>query len=592
MLQRESFVVRSTPRSIHNGTWSLVALLETLASVACFFWLVRALGWGFPTLLVSFAAPALLLRSAPAIKLGLRLLSTAASNEVPGRTFANCLASAATTVTAASLLYSITQSNSRSLSIFALLTPVGLAFFAAFYSSASARLRSLTQVIEVSYAVTGILLAIGTLAGLAIAISTFERADGEVSSLVALVAIVIVALVITSFAMGSIRDARAQSSSSDLNRRNAGSKNTDSTYSLFENALTRVSESAISLYSAQGTSIEIARDFLLTLIVFVVSLVIAAAVLAGLFAITTSVLAVVILSAGAAVAVMGGSAIGTIVLGIGIRTAATLRYFGAGFRAMPENWRRTVLVEDLFHAPELLPRASTLNAEYSAGGLLRAAASLSAGYQRVVAYSMVLGLYVSAILYRYSIKATAWIWWPISLAARTVSIRRRLPRNDLRRITAASVAGPMSVLVRAGLFFLALAVCYQLLSSNAAILLLIPNDTQTMIRSFVDVGLLPPPGLRLLALSASVLFATIYWWKISQVLAAFEEPLKAPTEFEALTGHERVSFTQAAHATERLRLLMLASLVSFIEFQLIYAASFVYPEQVRFLFWPAFIKNL
>ena len=98
---------------------------------------------------------------------------------------------------------------------------------------------------------------------------------------------------------------------------------------------------------------------------------------------------------------------------LSIRVVATMSHPLQGLAQLPLNWRETVAVIDLCHLPELLPRAGTINQKLTMAGLLAAPSSrlsIAIGYKPVLALLM----YLPAVLYRWNLKASAWLWWPLA----------------------------------------------------------------------------------------------------------------------------------------------------------------------------------
>jgi hypothetical protein len=103
---------------------------------------------------------------------------------------------------------------------------------------------------------------------------------------------------------------------------------------------------------------------------------------------------------------------------VSIRLLATMRHPLQGLAQLPRNWRETVAVIDLCHLPELLPRAGTLDRRLTMQGLLATSFSRPSIF---VGYKFVLGLlmYLPAVLYRWNLKASIWLWWPLALVLRS-----------------------------------------------------------------------------------------------------------------------------------------------------------------------------
>ncbi|MBF0098170.1 MAG: hypothetical protein HQM04_04040 [Magnetococcales bacterium] len=95
-----------------------------------------------------------------------------------------------------------------------------------------------------------------------------------------------------------------------------------------------------------------------------------------------------------------------------VRVAATLAHPWYGLRSLPANWRRVLWVLDLRHPPELVPDLQLWTKAFSvveiqnillAPGLLKKLFGL-------LAFAC---FFLPAMLYRWSIKSTLWLYWPL-----------------------------------------------------------------------------------------------------------------------------------------------------------------------------------
>lgn len=111
------------------------------------------------------------------------------------------------------------------------------------------------------------------------------------------------------------------------------------------------------------------------------------------------------------------------VLGIFVRTVlirlwATLHYWRLGLVTFPRNWRETVCVIDAHHLPELLPGAGEIDSDFSLESLLEQRARGTAEkkiFTFLYVSTLILIIYLPALLYRWNLKASAWLWGLVAL---------------------------------------------------------------------------------------------------------------------------------------------------------------------------------
>jgi len=112
-----------------------------------------------------------------------------------------------------------------------------------------------------------------------------------------------------------------------------------------------------------------------------------------------------------------GFAIGHWLRSIFIRISSVLRNIVEGFHNLPENWRRTMLVEDTTYAPEILPGVSQIGSTFKFDGILKRIYTGSMN-EKFLGIFVTLFLYIPALLWRYSLKSTVWFYVPLIYVAR------------------------------------------------------------------------------------------------------------------------------------------------------------------------------
>ncbi len=101
------------------------------------------------------------------------------------------------------------------------------------------------------------------------------------------------------------------------------------------------------------------------------------------------------------------------------RVVASLRYLPAGVNDLPRNWARTVAQTDILLLPELVPGLNRSRPDISPGALARREFSTNQimtgdaiyGFLFTAIYLGV--LFLPSVLWRYSLKSTAWLYLPL-----------------------------------------------------------------------------------------------------------------------------------------------------------------------------------
>ncbi len=139
----------------------------------------------------------------------------------------------------------------------------------------------------------------------------------------------------------------------------------------------------------------------------------------GILAINISIAVAV---AGARVLLIGsGFAIGIFIRTLFIRVASILPEWRDGLIDLPANWRRVMLHEDLWHPPELLPGVSReAMAVYNPRGVWKMTddkTGLAYGMFYLLKTLLIIIWFAPAILWRFALKSTFWLYGPALLIA-------------------------------------------------------------------------------------------------------------------------------------------------------------------------------
>lgn len=102
-----------------------------------------------------------------------------------------------------------------------------------------------------------------------------------------------------------------------------------------------------------------------------------------------------------------------------IRCFATLRYPIKGLRNLPANWHRVIWCIDISHTPELLPNIDKVNIKLTLHNILRRISDAETGIvEKLVLLVLIPIIYIPAVMWRWSLKSTLWLWWPLTLLLR------------------------------------------------------------------------------------------------------------------------------------------------------------------------------
>lgn len=246
---------------------------------------------------------------------------------------------------------------------------------------------------------------------------------------------------------------------------------------------------------------------------------------------------------------------------LGIRLFATLRYVRAGLTFLPNNWRETLVVVDFTHPPELLPGAASVHRSLTFAGLRESLRSAS--FKQWPYYLPVLvAWYVPAVAYRWSLKSTAWLWWPLALALRS-PFEEGLSGENARRSWVRSVNNlwtwwPRAMGFSMGGVLLWLVIPYFPGLTNWISSL--PPDVQTHVKVLNALPALPF-GLRMIFLALGCFLGLALLYRAKALSVPYDTVLKTPKAYRDLTDEEKNEAQAFFKPVEKLRHLLVVDII-------------------------------
>ncbi|MDD2775272.1 MAG: hypothetical protein PHU06_04885 [Gallionella sp.] len=236
-----------------------------------------------------------------------------------------------------------------------------------------------------------------------------------------------------------------------------------------------------------------------------------------------------------------------------IRVLATVHHPLSGLARLPQNWRETLWVIDLSHPPELIPQAGAVDDLFAVKSLWQVLRTKEATDDRLFAAILLPIFYLPALTYRWSLKASAWLWFPLILLLKppfygldSVGRARQIGR---------SISGSWRLLP-----VVALGIGVWLIINLFPQLNFILNALPEKWGDFVKgVGEFLPPlqvgGIRYVALWEFCVLGLFYWWDAQNYKTDEESCEKCTDE------NEKKQFTQElaqlARDVERTRIFLI-----------------------------------
>ncbi len=280
-----------------------------------------------------------------------------------------------------------------------------------------------------------------------------------------------------------------------------------------------------------------------------------------------------------------GLASGVALRVLAIRLFATLRHPISGLRELPRNWRETLWVIDFLHAPELVPQAARVDAFFTVRGLAQTWTefdNMGRGYFAILFPVW----YLPTLAYRWSLKASAWLWWPLALGLSPTP-----QKYELRDEVALISRGLQGWLLNGSL---ALVLAWLTLSFSPNTISVLKQFWPALAEQAVTLlAVLPPPSptrLGLIVLAAAL--AGKLWIANRNLLASHDKVLGSDKEYRDLSEEERHRFDSRARRVKRVQLALVMTLVFLTELSALAFFNGRNPEVVVSKVWPWLLRLL
>jgi hypothetical protein len=276
-------------------------------------------------------------------------------------------------------------------------------------------------------------------------------------------------------------------------------------------------------------------------------------------------------------AVMPLFVFGVFVRAIMIRMTATICEARSGLHYFSQNWQETVLYVDFCHAPTLIPRAETVNERFSFSHLLNDIESVKDISSKAAFFVIGSFIYIPAIIYRWNIKASSWLWWPLVVALHHPGWLVDKTTEETMR-TRIAVHSKLVLL----LFWPAVIVLVLWLADP-----LLPSAITQAIKEWKSVAdALPaaPHGVQRAVLWMAVGTLTMLWYSAFAIRAAHAKALEGAKDYESYGDELKLGFKVMAVRLHLWKCCTYALAALSLWLYLLWWALQTWPD-LRFLIW-------
>lgn len=262
-----------------------------------------------------------------------------------------------------------------------------------------------------------------------------------------------------------------------------------------------------------------------------------------------------------------------------IRITATLHHPIAGLRQLPDNWFKLLLSIDFLHPPEVLPEGEkvklpTVNSLYSN-------LDLSSYESRIKTYCIYIPrmiiIYAVGITWRWNLKASLWLWWPIAIALSPPFSDKDI--DSIRDTTTLRVHSVSNWVV-----FLAIAVIFWLLSPGIpqlqSAVSVLPDQIKGMLDALAKHISPPGFGIRQFLLWLAVVFTFLVRYLSYRLSSQHKILFDDETILQTLTENRKELFLRRAKTLQRVHTLRVVAFIFLGYSYLLWIALQNYPYQV------------
>ena len=257
-----------------------------------------------------------------------------------------------------------------------------------------------------------------------------------------------------------------------------------------------------------------------------------------------------------------------------------------GITNLPKNWRETLFAIDFTHYPELIPDAKKISHELDSKYILNELFSKNGFRRKFNSTFILIFWYPPAQIWRWSLKATLWLWFPLTLLLRPPFEGKNL--DEVRDITA------FRITTNKWLTFVALLIAIWLGSSYLPeIKTWVETLSDTISKPALKLLEITPPslGLRQIALWLCCAIAGLLWLSTLKLQTMHKKILEEEDAIHSGIPEARLHlFRQRAHNLERIYTIQVVSFIFLSYSFLLYFAYQWYPQETLH-FIPTWLLN-
>lgn len=241
-----------------------------------------------------------------------------------------------------------------------------------------------------------------------------------------------------------------------------------------------------------------------------------------------------------------------------IRLFSTLQYPIAGLKQLPDNMQEILWRLDFTHLPELLPKAKEVSTLYSVDFMITSAKQEDSTTNKITFLLIATLWYIPALFWRWSLKATLWLWWPIAFLLRAPLENKEL--DKIRDHAVHKVKDPSKWLRLS----LGVATMLWLLQAYIphiqTIIELLPEQPQTLFKA-LNQHLSLELGLRYFMLWLCCLLSLMVWFKTRNLAHFHKKIIDDETAIEKINIERQALFRKRVEILEKWHI---SSIVAFI----------------------------
>ena len=268
-------------------------------------------------------------------------------------------------------------------------------------------------------------------------------------------------------------------------------------------------------------------------------------------------------------------------LGIWLRTLfirffSTVFFMPYGLRCLTRNWYEVLWSIDIMHSPELLPGSKKINSFFSVSGIMNEFNSKTKNSKYYIFVAII--WYVPAIIWRWALKSTLWIWWPLAFLLHPPFYEKSI--MEVRDLTSLRIFGLGKWLPSVSIIIMLwLGTAFYSVEELKFLAEIFGDTTFKLFDKILNINTPPVNSLRYVMLYCCCIITIIMYWRSNSLKILHKQILEEETIINEIGSLRKNMFLMRAKKLELVHKLRVVCFVLLGYSYILYFSYQWYPEK-------------